>query len=249
MRIFEIATKTALVRSRIPGVQFVINPYLGCGHGCRYCYAVFMKKYSHHNPHTRWGDFVEAKMNIVEVLRRELARRRDPATAYLSSTCDPYQPAEATCRLTRGCLEALRDYQWSADVLTRSPLVIRDLDLLCALRKASVGFSIGTDDERVRQMLEPRAPPIRARLEALRQVHEAGISTWVFVAPMLPMNPERLAESIAPYADEVWFDALNYAGRVASLFRKLGWAYALEPAYAARTREHLARLLGEKARG
>jgi hypothetical protein len=109
MHIVEVTTKTALVRSRIPGVEYVINPYTGCGHGCRYCYAVFMAKYSKHHQHAPWGSFVEVKANIVDVLRGELARKRRTGTAMLSSVCDPYQPAETTYRLTRGCIEALRE--------------------------------------------------------------------------------------------------------------------------------------------
>ena len=100
MDVLEIRIKSALVRSRIPGVDYVINPYLGCGHGCRYCYAVFMRKYSHH-PKLPWGSFVEAKINIAEVLDSELGRKRRQGRALLSSVCDPYQPLENRYRLTR----------------------------------------------------------------------------------------------------------------------------------------------------
>ncbi|MBN1268025.1 MAG: radical SAM protein [Kiritimatiellae bacterium] len=247
MRVFEITAKSALVRSRIPGVDFVINPYLGCGHGCRYCYAVFMRKYSRYNRNTRWGDFVEVKANIVDVLRAELRRRRSTATAHLSSACDPYQPVEQKYRLTRGCLEALREFGWGVNVLTRSPLVTRDLDLLGSFLEASVGMSIGTDDDEVRKVLEPRAPSIPARIETLRKLRAAGLHTWAFLAPMLPMNPERLHELVAPVVESVLFDALNYPAQVAAVFREQGWDYALDRAYARRTRAVLARLFGEKA--
>jgi DNA repair photolyase len=192
--VLEIKTKTALVRSKIPGVDHVINPYLGCGHGCRYCYAVFMRKYSRH-PQSPWGSFVEAKMNIAEVLNFELQRKKRPGTALLSSVCDPYQPLENRFQLTRACLEVLRKWGWGIDILTRSPLVIRDLDIFSATPGVSIGFSIPTDDDEVRKVLEPNAPPIGARLSALKTLHEAGISTWVFIAPILPMNPIRLYNS------------------------------------------------------
>lgn len=244
----EIAARTALVRSRIPGVEFVINPYIGCGHGCRYCYAVFMARYSKHHEHAPWGSFVEAKTNIVEVLRGELARRRRTGTAMLSSVCDPYQPAEQAYRLTRGCVEALREHGWGIRILTRSPLVTRDIDVLRLSIGASVGFSIPTDDDRVRQVLEPAAPSIEARVEALRQVHAAGIHTWVFVAPMLPMNPARLAALIGPHIDELMIDALNYRDQVEMLFRQQGWQHALSTAYASETRAELLRLLGSASR-
>ena len=248
MDITEVTTKTALVRSRIPGVEYVINPYTGCGHGCRYCYAVFMRKYSRHHQNARWGCFVEAKTNIVDVLRAELVRKRKTATAMLSSVCDPYQPAERRYRLTRGCIEALREHGWGIDVLTRSPLVTRDMDFLASCIDASVGFSIPTDDDGVRMILEPCAPPIEERLGALRQLHGAGIRTWVFIAPMLPMDPKRLVAEVVPYVDHVMIDPLNYRGQVSELFRRHGWDYALTDKYAQETGACLIQLLGRKGR-
>src|ERR1035437_4484642 len=246
MDITEVTTKTALVRSRIPGLEFVINPYTGCGHGCRYCYAVFMGKYSKQHQHALWGSFVEAKVNIVDVLRGELSKKRKTGTAMLSSVCDPYQPAEQGYKLTQGCLLALREHGWGVNILTRSPLVTRDIDLLKTCIGASVGFSIPTDDDSVREVLEPHAPSIPERIEALLQLHEAGIRTWVFVAPMLPMNPERLAALILPYIDHAMVDPLNYRGQVASLLRQHGWAYALTDKYAEEPGGKLLKLIGEK---
>ncbi len=248
MQSAEITVKSALVKSRIPGVNYVINPYLGCGHGCKYCYAVFMKKYARRHQGLSWGSFVEAKVNIAEVLRAELAKKRQPGRAMLASVCDPYQPLEARFRLTRQCLEALRDYGWGIDILTRSPLVARDLDLLAATPGVSVGLSIPTDDERVRRVTEPQAPPIPARIATLKRLAAAGIATWVFIAPMLPMDPTRLAELIAPYAGRVMMDPLNYRRQVQTLFRQQGWDYALTDEYAAATKAELRRLLGAKAR-
>jgi DNA repair photolyase len=235
MDILEIRIKSALVRSKIPGVDYVINPYLGCGHGCRYCYAVFMRKYSHH-PNSPWGSFVEAKTNIAQVLDSELRRKRRQGRALLSSVCDPYQPLEQRYRLTRACLEVLRNQGWGIDILTRSPLVTRDLDLLAATPGVSVGFSIPTDDDEVRKVLEPHAPPIGARLSALSKLHAAGIATWVFVAPILPMNPAKLYEAIAPHITHLLVDPLNYRNQVKGIFLKQHWEYQLSDQYAAETR-------------
>ncbi|MDI6855037.1 MAG: radical SAM protein [Deltaproteobacteria bacterium] len=235
MDITEITSKTALVRSRIPGVDYVINPFLGCAHGCLYCYAVFMRKYSRRHRAAAWGSFVEVKVNIVEVLRAELRRKRKPGRAMLASVCDPYQPVEKSYRLTRGCLEALLEFGWGIDILTRSPLVVRDLDILRAAPDVTVGFSITTDDDRVRRVLEPQAPPIAARLRALKQVYEAGIHTWVFVAPMLPLNPDRLYAAIGPYIHHLMVDPLNYRQQVRDIYRRHGWDYALTDAYAVQT--------------
>jgi len=245
--ITEITTKSALVRSRIPGVDYVINPYLGCGHGCRYCYAVFMRKYSRGHAGSRWGDFVEVKTNIAEVLHDELARKRKTGKALLSSVCDPYQPAERRYRLTRQCVELLRDFGWGIDILTRSPLVTRDQDLLSSAIDVTVGLSIPTDDDSVRRALEPNSPPIGSRIRALQALHDRGLSTWVFVAPMLPMNPARLCLLLTPHADRLLVDPLNYKGQVAAEFRRRGWEHALTREYAEATSAELLRLFGERA--
>ncbi len=244
----EIETRSALVRSRIPGVEFVINPYLGCGHGCRYCYAVFMRRYSRYHRESRWGEFVEVKKNIVGILAGELARKRKTGSVFFSSVCDPYQPLEKRYQLTRGCLELLRNHGWEISILTRSPLVLRDIRLLRSALDCRVGFSIPTDDDRIRERLERAAPSIPARIEALRRLREAGIRTWAFIAPMLPMDPVRLHRLLAPAVEYVMIDPLNYVSRVEGFFRNQGWGYALSREYGRKTRRELRRLFGKKAR-
>jgi DNA repair photolyase len=247
--ISPITVKTALVRSGIPGVEYVINPYLGCGHGCRYCYAVFMSRYARRHRGAPWGSFVEVKVNIPQVLAAELRRKKQPSRALLASVCDPYQPAERRYRLTRQCLELLRQFGWGIDILTRSPLVTRDLDILSGAPGATVGLSIPTDDDQVRRILEPHAPPIGARVAALKSLHQAGLNPWVFIAPMLLMHPARLHDLIAPYAGRVMLDPLNYRRQVQDLFRRHGWDYALTDDFAAATRAELLRLFGAQAYG
>jgi DNA repair photolyase len=248
MDVTEITTKSALTRSRIAGVEYVINPYLGCAHGCKYCYAGFMAKWSKHHAGSPWGSFVEVKVNIAAVLERELRSRRKTGAVMLSSVCDPYQPLEARYRLTRQCLSLLVEYGWEIDILTRSPLVTRDLDILQKADKARVGISIPTDDEHVRKCLEPHSPPIYRRLDGLKQLHDAGIKTWVFIAPILPMSPAKLCEAIRPNVDYVLIDRLNYRRRMEQVFRKKGWSHALSDAYAAETEARLLDLLKDKAR-
>jgi len=248
MDVTEITTKSALTRSRIAGVEYVINPYLGCAHGCKYCYAGFMAKWSRHHTGRPWGSFVEAKVNIARVLERELRSKRKSGVVMLSSVCDPYQPLEARYRLTRQCLSLLIEYGWGIDVLTRSPLVTGDMDILQKAANASVGISIPTDNEQVRKIIEPRSPPIYRRLNALKKLHDAGIRTWVFIAPILPMNPEKLSEAIHPYVDYVLIDRLNYRRNVEQIFRMNGWSHALTDAYAQETESTLLDLLKGKAR-
>ncbi len=247
MDVVEIQTKSALVRSGIPGVGSVINPYLGCGHGCRYCYAVFMRRHSRLHAHAAWGSFVEVKVNIVDVLRAELAKKRHVGAAMLSSVCDPYQPVELRYRLTRGCLEALREFGWRIEILTRSPLVMRDVDILKTSIGASVGFSIPTDDDRVRKILEPNSPPIGSRIATLKKLREAGIDTWAFIGPILPMNPKALHDMVAPHVSSVIISALNYRSRVAGVFKTYGWGYALGNDYQKGACAELKKLFGRMA--
>lgn len=176
-------------KSGIPGVDFAVNPYVGCTHACVYCYASFMKRFTGHPE--PWGTYVEAKVNVAEVLGRQL-RRPKTGHVLLSSVTDAWQPAEATCGLARACLEALAGSGLSVGVLTKSELVLRDLDVLRAFRdvlgawRLSVGFTVTTLDDDLARLLEPGAPPPSARLAALEQLARAGVPTWVFVAPVLP---------------------------------------------------------------
>ena len=240
----EILAKSVLTRSRIPGADYCVNPYVGCAHGCSYCYAAFMKRFTGHEQ--PWGEFLDARVNAVYLLRRQLRRAR-PGRVMLSSVTDPYQPAERAHRLTRGCLEALRDFRFPVTVLTRSPLVLRDLDLLRDLRDASVGISLPTDDDAVRRVFEPRAPPIAARLEALRALRAAGVATFVFAGPLLPQDPARLVEAVGDAAGLVLVDRLNYAERVRALYRRHGLLDRLQDGWFKATAAALSR--GFAARG
>ncbi|MBE0617498.1 MAG: radical SAM protein, partial [Proteobacteria bacterium] len=123
----EIHAKSILSRSRIPGATYCVNPYVGCAHACRYCYASFMKRFTGHAE--PWGEFVDARVNAREVLERQV-RRAPPGPVLLSTVTDPYQPAEERYRLTRAFLEVLLRSGFPVDVLTKSPLVLKDLDLL-----------------------------------------------------------------------------------------------------------------------
>ncbi len=222
----EILSRTVLTRTGIPGYDYCLNPYVGCEHGCSYCYASFMKRFTGHTE--PWGAFVDAKVNAPEVLRRQLRRARR-GSVLVGTVTDPYQPVERTYRLTRGCLEALAERQLPVNVLTRSPLCLRDLDVFRRFEELSVGLSITTDDDATRRLFEPHAPPIPARLEALRTLRREGIATYVFVGPLLPMDPDRLVEQIGGAAGEVLVDRLNYQEKVVRLYRAAGLERYLEP--------------------
>jgi len=180
----EVECKSILTRSGIPSVDYAINPYVGCEHGCVYCYATFMKRFTGHEE--EWGTFVDVRVNAPRVLARQLKRIR-PADVNLGTVTDAYQPLERDYGVTRTCLEVLLDYDIPICILTKSALVLRDLDLLKRLNSVEVAFTITTLDDGVRSIFEPRASPIQERLEALHLLGEAGISTWAFCGPLLPL--------------------------------------------------------------
>jgi DNA repair photolyase len=217
MLIREKRVKSILSKSGIPGVDYCVNPYVGCSHACKYCYATFMKRFTGHKED--WGTFVDVKVNAPEILNRELKRAR-AGHVMISSVTDPYQTAmEGKYKLTRQCLEALLPHRFSIGILTKSPLVLRDLDLLRQLKEVEVGFTVTTDRDEIRKLFEPNAPPIEARVQALKTLHENGIRTYAFIGPVLPQNPERLAESLGPHVDSVLIDRMNYLPKTVKLYR------------------------------
>ena len=204
MVVKEIRAKTILSASKI--YPYAINPYTGCEHACTYCYARFMKRFSGHRE--AWGQFVDVKVNAADLLRQELLKKKR-AQVWISGVCDPYQPLEGKYGLTRQCLEILAENGWPVAVQTRSPLVLRDLDIIKKGKDFEVGLSVTTADDRIRQIFEPNAPPIQERVDALEQLHQAGIRTYAMIAPMLP-GAEGLAEMLAGKVERVILDRMNY---------------------------------------
>jgi DNA repair photolyase len=157
--------------------ELTINLYKGCAHGCVYCYAPSLI-----HDERKWGRYVDVKVNAPEVLARELRKvKRD--TVFISSASDPYQPVEARYRLTRRCLKLLLERDFPVLVLTRSPLVLRDLDLLTKFSWVRVGFSISSVSS---SKCEPGVPSLARRIDALKKLHDTGITTWVSLAPVVP---------------------------------------------------------------
>jgi DNA repair photolyase len=178
----------------------------------------------------KWGTFVDVKVNVPELLAREL-RRRPPGKVSISTVTDPYQPVERRYQITRQCLQLLLDYGRRISILTKSDLVLRDLDLLKQFKNCEVGLTITTDNERIKKLFEPASPTIRRRITALRKLKEAGIVTYAFIGPLLPANPEKLGEMIAPFADSVLVDRMNYRSKVVTIYRQNGLEAFLEDGY------------------
>ncbi|OPY68903.1 MAG: Radical SAM superfamily protein [Syntrophorhabdaceae bacterium PtaU1.Bin034] len=216
-------------KSGIGGIDYCINPFVGCSHGCLYCYASFMKKYTGHRE--PWGAFVDVKTNAPSLLERQL-RKATSGTIVLSSVTDPYQPAERTYRVTRRCLEVLAHSGLSVEILTKSPLILRDADLLKTLPDVKAGLTITTDNDSVRRLFEPGAPPIEKRIKALESLRAMGISTYAFIGPVLPMNPEMLAGMIEPHVDSILIDRMNYPSKTVAVYRKNGFEEWLDRSFA-----------------
>ncbi len=199
----EEPCKVAL--NRVKGMAFgwSLNPYMGCVHRCTFCYVRHFERRAERPSDDRYGASIRVKTNVVEVLRRELARASwERESVAIGAATDPYQPAEGRYRLTRGCLEALRDASNPFGIITRGPLIVRDVDVLAeAASRASVSvtFSIPTLDEEVWRRTEPGTAHPRQRLRALKTLVDAGIKASVGMAPILPGisdRPEQLAEVV-----------------------------------------------------
>lgn len=233
------------------GFGFALSPYRGCGHGCRYCYV---REYPHalHGPGD-WGRWTAPKVNAPELLWAQ-RHRLHGARVFMASATDPYQPLERELRLSRRCLEVLlRCPTTEVIVHTRSPLVLQDLDLLRAFGdRLRVGFSVPTDDDTVRQVVEPAAPPIPSRWAALERLAAAGIATAVGVAPLLPVqDPAAFARRArASGVRSAWVGRLRLLDRdpFYQVLADHGWLGALDPDHAAAVREAFAAAFPEPAR-
>ena len=219
MIVREIFAKSVLSKSQV--FDYTVNPYVGCGHACSYCYAAFMRRFTGHRE--KWGAFVDAKINAPELLAREIGRKRKGGV-WISGVCDPYQAAERRYRLTGKCLEVLSEQQWPVTIQTKSSLVLRDIGILEKFRDVEVGLSIATADEKIKRIFEPGAPPIQERIHALDVLHSRRIRTFAMIAPLLP-GAEGLMEKLAGVTDRILIDRLNYfyANRIYAENR-LEWA-------------------------
>jgi DNA repair photolyase len=204
MIVREIYARSILSRSKV--FDYVVNPYVGCQHGCTYCYARFMKRFTGHKE--PWGQFVDVKINAPDLLQQEIGKK-PYGRVWVSGVCDPYQPLERRYELTRKLLEILLQHEWPLTVQTKSALVLRDVKLFKGRKEIEVGLSVTTADEGVRQLFEPIAPSIKERIQALDEIRLAGVRTFAMIAPMLP-KAEELATSLSGKVDYVLIDRMNY---------------------------------------
>ena len=215
----EEPCRSALNRVGNMPFKWSLNPYMGCAHRCTFCYVRAFEARADRPSDDRYGSSIRVKTNVAEVLRRELARPSwEPEAVAVGAATDPYQPAEGRYRLTRGCIEAFAEAANPFSIITRGPLIVRDVDVLAeAARRArvSVTFSVPTLDEEIWRRTEPGTAPPRQRLRALSRLVEAGVSASVGMAPILPGLSDRrelldevVREARAAGATGIWANLL-----------------------------------------
>jgi DNA repair photolyase len=207
--------ETLLAPVDLDGARYyTANPYLGCLIGCSFCYAaprVGMVRRLALLDDAAWGRYVLAKENAPEVLEHELLTLPRLPVVLSPLVADVYQSVERRLEITRRCLDVLRRHAVPTYILTRATLILRDLDILAQMPGSTFGFSVSTDDDDVGRSFEPRAALISERLDALGRLRAAGVRTVGVVQPILPMNPERLAQRLAEVCDLVRVDIFRCA--------------------------------------
>ncbi len=229
LQVFEETPRDILSRNDSPDLPFrwTVNPYRGCFHACAYCYARPSHEYWGFGAGTDFDSKIIVKTEAPALLRQAFLRKswRGELVVFSGNT-DCYQPLEATYGLTRGCLEVCAEFRNPVGLITKGSLITRDLDVLARLQQDAwlqVYFSIPFSDEETARKVEPQAPSIAKRLEAMRILSEAGISTGVSVAPIIPgLNeddiPEILARAREAGARDAVYVLLRLAGSVEPVF-------------------------------
>ena len=202
-----IRTRSILTKSALPVADYSVNPYVGCTHGCKYCYASFMKRFTaHHEP---WGSFADVK-SWPEIRHPE---RYAGKRIFVGSVTDPYQKLEAEYGRTRKFLEEMRGSGCRLSIATKSDLILRDLDLIRTFPGARVSFSINTLDEDFRKDMDDSVP-IGRKIEAMRIFHESGIRTTCFISPIFPgiTDCKAIIRACRDKCNLIWLENLNLRG-------------------------------------
>lgn len=204
----EIDVQSVMTKSSLPVGGFSVNPYVGCPHACKYCYASFMKRFTGHTE--PWGTFLDVK----HWKPIDNQHKFDGQRIVIGSVTDGYNPYEGEFRRTRKLLEELKGTNAEIMICTKSDLVLRDLDLLKGFPKITVSWSVNTLDEKFRCDMD-RAVSIEHRLEAMKQVYNAGIRTVCFISPIFPgiTDVKAIIHRVKDFADLVWLENLNLRGQ------------------------------------
>ena len=208
----ETAVKGIITKTDIPVCDYAVNPYIGCTHGCKYCYASFMKRFTNHPE--EWGTFLDVKY-WPEIRNPEKYAGKE---LFFGSVTDPYNPQEETYRRTRSLLEQLQGSGARLSIQTKSDLVLRDLDLIKAFPDARVGFSINTLDESFKDDMD-KAVSIKRRLTAMKTLHDASIRTTCFISPIFPgiTDVPAIIDRVRDQCNLIWLENLNLRGSYKSV--------------------------------
>ena len=212
-KVYVTTVKTALSETGLPDLKYALNPYIGCAHGCVYCYARLYTRDKRVSDN--WGGVVVVKYNLPQVLEREV-NSRVRGVVGVGTITDPYQPVEAHYKVTLKSLQVLLRAKFPISIQTKNPLVLRDLELLAKFRElVDVGFTITTLSYEKARFIEPNAPPPRSRVEALRRLSNVGLKTWIFYGPIIPgLNDDKetikhIVELAAETNSTLYYDPLH----------------------------------------
>ncbi len=202
-----IEVKDYLTKSNLPASDYVINPFVGCPHGCKYCYARFMKRFTGHTE--EWGTFIDIKLCSRKINIKRIKHK----SVFLSSVTDCYNKFEEKYNITRSILQQLKDADCELTVSTKSSLILRDLDLLKQMKNLKVSMSVNTLDESFKNDMD-NASSIQERLNVLKELHNNGIYTVLFMSPIFPYITDfkAIVDISRDYIDEYWFENLNLCG-------------------------------------
>ncbi|MFA4998845.1 MAG: radical SAM protein [Candidatus Paceibacterota bacterium] len=206
MKIIKKDAKSIFTKTRLPGADFVINQYVGCEHDCKYCYAKFISRWKDYG---EWGTWVEVKKNAPDLVKGNYVK----GEVFMSSISDAYQPIEKELKLTRRILENL-DKRTRLSILTKSDLILRDMDLFKKFKEISIGLTINGFEGRVKKILEPNSPIHEQRLNALETLNKNRIDNYAFVSPIIPdlTDVKKIIKEIKGFTDYFWFEVLNLRG-------------------------------------
>lgn len=207
MVVKELNIKDYLTKSNLPDSDYVINPYVGCTHGCKYCYASFMKRFTGHKEN--WGEFIDIKRCNKLIDLKKISGKN----VFLSSVTDCYNQYEKDYCITRNILEQLVNSDCNLSISTKSKLILRDIDLLKQIKNLIVCMSINTLNEKFRSDMD-NASTIKERMDTLKELHNNGIYTVLFMSPIFPYITEwkKIIDLTKDYVDEYWFENLNLRG-------------------------------------
>lgn len=208
IKLIKTEAKSIFTKTKLPGAVWVVNQYVGCEHACLYCYAKFISKWRAGDL-GKWGSWVEAKINAPELVKSKYVKGR----VFMSSVSDPYQPIEKELNLTRSILENM-DKNIQLSILTKSDLVLRDVDILKQFKDVDISFTINSFEGKTKEIFEPESVSNEKRVKALAKLKRRGFKTYAFISPIIPelTDLDNIISKTRDFSDYYWFEFINKRG-------------------------------------